>query len=276
MKACIVLQKQYAKVGHAIARILKEHHDVDRFSAYIFSPSVLDAVRSQTDILYDPILADHELHAEYKQEPIDWEWLDEFEHTYRPPNLWQYLYADRKLMMSMGPKEETTTAIDPLYDHEDLIRIFQVRARAIEEMLKKDRPDFILFFTIGALGHMILYHVAKKLGIRVYTIDFPRIQNRLSISSDYRTLSVTQDAFRVLRQTTEQTSWHAEATALLHGFREHGSLDLAYMDIVVGILPKKMNSIHPASIMRTIRYLGDLSKNPRTVCGCITENRSGV
>lgn len=263
MKICMVLQNQYAKLGHAIARILKDEHGVAEFCAYVISPGAADFVRSQTNIHYSSILVDHELHTNFPGDPLDISYIRQFEKTYGPPYIWQYLYCDRKLMMSMGPKEETTTNIDPLYPHEDLLRAFQARARAIEQMLNKERPDAIFFFSIGALGHLLLFHIAKKLGIRTYNIDFPRVGNRMCLSEDYRTLSGVEKTFREFQKNGQTTPFHDEAKKLLAQFRATGSLNLPYMDIAVGQLPKKTNPIQISKLVQTVRYLITIFKNFR-------------
>jgi hypothetical protein len=259
MKACIVLQNQYAKLGHAFARILKEKYGVNEFCAYIISEGARQCIRTQTDIHYDPILVDHELHARYADETPDPNYISLFEKTYGPPYVWQYLYTDRKLMMSIGPKEETTAVIDPLYTHENLLRIFQIRAKAIEHMLRTERPDFVLFFSVGTLAHLLLFHIAKKLNIKIYTIDFPRIENRMCISEDYRTLSFVEQTFRDYMKNDAHTPFHTEAKDLIASFRKTGSLHLQYMDIAVGQLPRGAAGIQ--NILRTVRYLATLSVN---------------
>ncbi len=264
-KLCIVMQSQYAKIGHAFAVHLKERYGVAEFSAYVFSLGAAEFLRGQRDIAYAPMLVDHELHEGLNAGPTDREYIARFEETYGPdahgPNLWQYLWCDRKLMMSMGPKEETTTVLDPLYDHDRLMRAFQVRAKAIEAMLKNDRPDALFFFAIGTLGHRILYHVAQTLGIPCYNIDFPRVANRMCISKDYRTLSTVEDAFRTFQKENIQTPFHDEAKKLLDQFRTTGSLNLQYMDIAVGVLPKKGQLFNPEKFKRSVSYLITLSKN---------------
>lgn len=262
MKACIVLQNQYAKIGHAIARTLQDRHGVSEFCAYVYSPGAARMVREQTDIVYTQTLVDHELHARFEEEKIDMDYLANFEKTHTPPNLWLYMYCDRKLMMSMGPKEETTTVLDPLYpgDHDAYLKIFQTRAKAIEKMLRDARPDFLLFFAIGTIGHMLLYHTAKKLGIATYNIDFPRVQNRICISTDYHSLTIVEDTFRKFCTKNAETRAHEEARQLLAKFRETGSLDLQYMDIALGVLPKG-RGIGLHGLFRSLQYLVTLTKN---------------
>lgn len=264
MKACIVLQNQYSKVGHAIALYLKERYQIDSFSAYVFSRGAYDFVRSQRDINYSPILADHELHVKYQQETVDLDYIKRFENNYQPPELWRYFYSDRKLMMSIGPKEETTTVIDPLYKHEDLLRIFQARAKAIEKMLSETKPDFILFFSLGALGHMLLYHTAKKLQIKTCFIDLARIGNLHTINNDFKTSSGVMEYFNNDMPGQFAGGEEQNAMDLLQNFRKTGSLDLEYLKGVESVRPISNRTLLPTNIIQTIRYLLTLTKNYTT------------
>lgn len=261
MKACIVLQNQYSKLGHAIALQLKEKYNITEFSGYIFSQWAKELVQTQNDIKYSSILVDHELHDLYKKEKLDLDYIKYFEKTYGTPHLWKYLYSDRKLLMSIGPKEETTATIDPLYSHEDLLRAFQVRAKAIEKMLNETKPDFILFFAIGALGHLILYHVAKKMGIRTFGIDFVRVGNLISISEDYNTLTGIEENFSYFQKTKEITEYHKRAEKFLENFEKTGSLNLEYVQINTSTNKSHGLIIKPNNLLRSVKYLITLTKN---------------
>lgn len=249
MKACIVLQNQYAKLGHAIALNLKKKYGIEQFCTYLFSPFAHDFIRQQSDIKYDPILIDHELHEKYKQENIDISFIKYFEEKYAPPNLWIYFYSDRKLMMSMGPKEESMAIIDPLYQHEDLLRIFQARAKAIEKFLMESKPDFILFFAIGALGNMILYHVAKKMDIPTYTIDFARIGNYVCLTGDYKRITQIEEYQKIYEKSNTDCE---QEKKIIQQFRDHGSLHIEGFELYSNLLNASIPKITKLSM--AIRY----------------------
>ena len=191
------MQGHYAYTMQAVAENIKIDDPAAEFCAYAFSPEAAAYARTgQNTITYTTVLADHELHAQMENEKYDPEYIAYYEKKYGPPYIWQYIYCDRKLMMSIGPKEETTVEIDPLLSHEDLLRAFQVRARAIEAMIEKEKPDVVLFFAIGALGHLIVYHVAKKYGAKVLSVDFSRISNYSALSENYNTLTATEEKYK--------------------------------------------------------------------------------
>lgn len=261
MKACFVLQNHYAKLGHTMAKYLKNEHGVDEFCAYVFSQGAREFIEAQNDIIYDPIIVDHELHAEFTKELIDKDFLKRYEDTYCPPYPWQYLYSDRKLMMSIGPKEETTAVIDPLYNHESLVKIFQARAKAIEKMLVEAKPDFIVFFAIGALGHLILHSVAKKLGIQILQLEYTRIRDLVSITSDYNTLSLVERTARAFQSEDAKTTFHEAAKKLINDFKETRTLNLQGDSIAIKQLPGHLNKSLPRRLFGTLVYLRTLTKN---------------
>jgi hypothetical protein len=261
MKACIVLQNHYGKVGHAMAKYLKNHHGVDEFCAYVFSQGAKDYIDAQKEIKYDPILVDHVLHDNFKNEKGDPEFLKKFEETYCPPYPWQHLYCDRKLMMSIGPKEETTTDIDPLYDHDSIIKIFQARARSIEEMLKSSKPDFIVFFAIGALAHIILYVIARKLGIKIIALEYTRIGDLVTPTSDYNTLSCIDRAFNEFKSSNSETKYHEEGRKVIENFAATKTLNLQGDAVSIEDLPGNLSKSLPKRVWGTLVYLRTLTKN---------------
>lgn len=261
MKGCIVLQNQFTKLGHTLAYTLKKMHGVDRWITYVISPYALDFARNQTDILYEGILADHELHEKYKEETVDPEFLERFERTYTGTHGWHYLYSDRKLMMSIGPKEETTTTVDPLYSHEDLLRILQARARAIEYFFDTHKPDFIFFFSIGTLSHILLFHIAKQRGIKTLSLDFPRFSNALTISEDYRTLTGVIEWFLKFRNGSHDTEHHTEARNLVDTFRKTGSLKLHYFELFKANYFKAERLLSLRKLYRSFSFLITQTKN---------------
>lgn len=258
MKICIVQQNQYVKMGHAIALHLSEKYGVDKFLAYVISPGAARFIRKQNDIKYARLLVDHELHQKIKSEKVDMAFLKRFEGTYSPPPLWQYLYVDRKLMMSIGPKEETTTIIDPLYDYDTLLKALQIRAKEIEKMLLEEKPDVVLFFALGAVSHMILYHVAKKLGIKTVGIDFPRYESSLCLSESYKTITGVEDSFR---SGKHDGIYLQKAETFIKNFRKTGSLQIEYMDRIRKDEAENYGIGHPIRFIRSLHYFMTQTRN---------------
>lgn len=263
MKACLISQSVGSHLSHSIATILKEKYGINEFCTYVFMPWAADFVRKQKEINYNPILVDHEIHAKINEEKIDLDYLNYFEETYHPHNNWFYIYLDRKLIASIGLKEGSVLKIDPLYKQDGLIKSFQVRAKAIEKMLKEEKPDFILFFTVGNISQLLLFHIAKKLGIKTLVISFARIGNKICLSEHYNTLTDVEKDFIKFRGDTARSSYHEEAEKIIKQFEETGSLKLNYFEVSKKNIKQNKNKSKIKKWMRSIKYLFTHTANHR-------------
>ncbi|MBP9694914.1 MAG: hypothetical protein KBD73_00660 [Candidatus Magasanikbacteria bacterium] len=229
MKGCILLQGNYAKIGHTLAiQLKKELGDVD-FCSYIISPRAKRVMEEQSDFKYTGYLFDGDVHEEYTKENIDADYLADMEAEFGDPNFWRYLYTDRRIMMSFDSLDQRTMGMDPLYSHEDMQKIVQVRLRKTIEFLEKEKPNFIVFFAIGAIGTMMLYHIAKRMGIKVLVIDAARVGDNMVVTEDFNTFSDLGRFFKELRNGDRKSNNIAEAKKLLTDFRKTHSLSLGYM-----------------------------------------------
>jgi capsule polysaccharide modification protein KpsS len=257
MKGCIVLQGDYAKLGHSIAVSLKNHRFTD-FCGYIFTPHTKKFIESQNDIKYTQLLIDHELHEGYEKIKIDYEYIREFEKKLGDTNLWSFFYGDRQLLLSTPPKDETTMEIKALYGYEDLLRVFLSRVKPIEEMLDREKPEFILFFTVGTIAHKILFHLAKKKGIKTFVIHEGRIGKRVTVSENYSTITGVEELFK--NPENIQSKNIEEAKKVITNFRKTGSLQLEfYTETENKFIRKKINPLK--KIYNSISWLIQLTKN---------------
>jgi len=188
MKGCIVLQRQFAPIGNAIALELKNKHNIKDFCGYVFTRRAEQFVKAQKDIQYTNLILDEDLHNQYRKEKLDIEYLKNIEAEYGMPNLWQCIAIDRTLMMDIPPKEYSVSPTPP-YTHEEMLKILQVKFRTIVDFLNKEKPDFIVGVNVGSLGTMTLDRVAKRMGIKNYTIETGKIDNRVTFSEDCKWLS---------------------------------------------------------------------------------------
>lgn len=257
MKVCIVFQGHYVKLGHAIALELKEKYGVQEFCGYAFSGFASDFLRQQKDIHYSSILADHELHQEFKKERLDLAYLRQLEKKYGIPNLLPYLYVDRQLMNSVPPKEYNGKFFDLLHPYPDLLRILQSRFRAIVSMLEKEKPDCIIFWTMGSTAQLILYYVAKSMGVPVLNVDLARTAHLVSVSRDYNTLTEVNAVFADVLAKKMPRPHDAEARDFVKRYRETGNLQLGFVNTTS---PKdRITFLRPKNIFNSIRYLGRLT-----------------
>lgn len=198
MKACFLLQRRFAHVGHQMAVLLKERHGIEEFCGYVTMRSSLDFLKSQKEINYTQLLLEEDIYARYKNEKIDYDFLRIFKKEYGVPNLWPYINLDRVLMYNQLVR--AYPADSSKYSHEDLIKIFQVTAKAVINFLEEEKPDFIFFQIVGNLGSYLLYEVAKKKGISTYFVYEPRTGNTQTISKSYAKHSYIDNTIKYIKE----------------------------------------------------------------------------
>ncbi|MEK7655918.1 MAG: hypothetical protein AAB386_04555 [Patescibacteria group bacterium] len=164
MKGCLLLQRRFAYLGHGIACHLKERYGVSEFCGYVYLRSSYRYLKSQTDIQYTTLLLDENIHEQYKNEQVDPAYLSWLEKEYGIPNLWPFLTVDRVLISSQLVREYPHDR--PMYSHENLLRILQAHARALESLLERERPDFFFGSVLGGVGSYLLYSMCKRKGIK--------------------------------------------------------------------------------------------------------------
>jgi hypothetical protein len=193
MKACFFLQRRFALIGHAMAHILKEQYGVTQFCGLVNLRASFKFLKEQQDIPYTQLILEEEIYARYKNEPLDPGYIAWLEKEYGLPTLWPYINMDRILrygLLLRGFPSDT-----PQYSHEDLLRIVQVTAKAIIQFLDEEKPDFVFFSVVSNLSSMLLFHIAKKKGIKTTLFFCPRVENKYSISDQYDEFHDLEKAF---------------------------------------------------------------------------------
>jgi hypothetical protein len=253
MKGCLLLQRNFAYVGHAMAISLKERYGVNEFCAYVYLRSSYDFLTSQRDIRYSTLLLDEDVHEAYKTERADPAFLDRLEKEYGIPFLWPYLKVDRVLMSNQLVREYPHDRSP--FTHEELLRILQVHARAIITMLERERPDFLFCSVIGGLGSMLLFHIAKKMGIRTFVVNTACLHNRWALSETYDGLSWIEKAFRTERDRLRLSPARERAEDYLKKFRRRPfpHYDKATPAMQSVTRSKQLKFLHPANALRSGR-----------------------
>ena len=219
MKGCIALQGNYAKMGHALALRLKKDHGVGEFCAYVLSPRAKKFVDSQTDLAYSGLLVDFEVHERFKDEKLDLDYLRSVEEKFGP-TLWSYVYPDRRITMSLESMDQRTMELNPLYSHEEIMKIVQVRIKSILKFLTEEKPDFIIFFALGTIGNMLLYHIAKKLGVKVLCTEIARLGDLMVLTEDFNTITGVKEVYEKIVREELKPKFIEEATRIVKNFSE--------------------------------------------------------
>lgn len=252
-KVCIVFQGNFVQMGHALALELKNKYGVEEICGYVFSEHSYSFLRAQKDIVYTKLLLDSDVHQQFKTEKIDRDYVQVLEKKYGTPNLWPYLYVDRKIMNSIPPQEYTGKYLDPLYSYEEMIQIVQCRFRAVEQFLSSEKPDCLLFSLMGTVGHLALKEVGKKMNIPSYNIDLARIANLFTWSEDYNTLTGVEEVFHKL-QSAPNVKPTERAQTFLRTFRENQNLALKLFPVSKSPLDR-FAFLLPQNIFKNIRFI---------------------
>lgn len=215
-KICLFLQRRFAYIGHAMALHMQELEPGTEFCGIVSQRSSMEFLRNQTDIHYASLVLEEDIHARLFAEPLDMDYLRRLEDDYGIPNLWPYLYADRVVMHSQLVREYPYDV--PLLSETDMLRRLQVTAKAVIELLETERPDAVVTSVIGSVASMLLYHIAKKKGIRTIHIEFARIGNRIAFSEDYRTFTWVKEKFEEIARGRNSPQQEA-ARRFLETFR---------------------------------------------------------
>ena len=254
MKVCIVFQNSYVHTGHAMALELKDRYGVQEFCGYIFSDYATSFLRGQKEVSYTDLLSDTEVHERFRDEQLDFDYLTSLENEYGLPNLWPYLYVDRKLMNSIPPKEYNGKYFDLLYSYKDLLRILQSRFRMIISFFDKQKPDAVVLFTMGSLAQSIIHQICKRRGIKVFNIDLTRTAHRMALSEHYNTLTGVEEIFEGIRAGKRPNKHRTEVMDFLTTFRKTGNLNLEF---ATKANPKdRFLFLHPRHIISTFKFIG--------------------
>ena len=219
MKGCFILQRNFAYIGHNLAILLKEKYGIEQFCGYVYMRSSYDFLKSQPDIKYTSLLLDEDIHEMYKKEKLDFDFLNKFEKEYGVPNLWPYITIDRVIMSNQLVREYPYDKSP--YSHEKMLRIFQVTAKAVLNFLDKEKPDFIFFSVVGAIGTMLLFQIAKKKGIETLVVHPAYIKNTYLLSEEYKSFSFVEKTIKSYNEKKNiPKNFYDRALSFLHDFRD--------------------------------------------------------
>ncbi len=218
MKGCLILQRNFAYLGHDVALHLKEKYGVKHFCGYVYGRQGFEFLRAQKDIPYSTLLLDEEIHDRAKTEMLDPAFLDRLEKNYGVPNIWPALAVDRVLMQTQLVREYPFNR--PMHSHEEMLRILQVTAKAIVEMLDREKPDFVFCSVVGAVGSWLLYHIAKKRGIKTSIVLMTSTKNRYMVSDAYDRFTDVDAAMASRRASLHSSPKRAQAEAYIREFRD--------------------------------------------------------
>ena len=219
MKICFLLQRQFAHIGHNLAKLIKEQDGRVKFCGYVHLRSSYDFLCTQKEISYGTLLLDEEVHSRFKNEPLDLSYLENVRKKLGVPTLWKYLVVDRLLMHNQLVREYPHDSCQ--YKHEELMRIIQVHAKAIEHMFDIEKPDYLVSSVLGSVGSLLLYDLAVARGIKTLVILPACTENRYVLSERYDYfLDIEKRAQEFRNRLDSNNQFINRADVFLKTFRE--------------------------------------------------------
>lgn len=256
MKGCLILQRRFAHLGHIIATDLKKKYGVDDFCAYVYLRASYDFLLQQKDLSYTTLLYDDEIHNRYLNEKLDLNYLRYLEKEFGLPNLWPYLTVDRILMHNQLVRDYPYDRSQ--FSHEELLRLIQVHAKAVIEMLEREKPDFIFYSVAGTLGSMLLYHIAKKFGVKTFCVIQTGIKERCLISESFDHYSDVEKIFQAKGAAEHRTA----AEEYLNQYRQNPQSYLHSLDEAIKQNRRwhQLKFLRPKHFWRSLKWFGQILK----------------
>ena len=253
MKACFYLQRRLAPIGHTIIKHLKDL-GMDSFCAYAEPKTAYEFLMSQKDIKYSKILVNGETIGKYKTEKLDLEYLRWLEKEYGLPNLWPYLYIDRILMNGQFLREYPYQK--PYLSQEEMLRAIQAAAKEIIAFLDSEKPNFLFMMLVSSLGSMLLYHIAKKRGVKTWILFNNRVDDQYVLTEDYNKFTGVEEIFMELQSGNRSNLKEKEAKEFLEKFRNKPA------PFIINFLPsnspvtkaKQLKFLLPPNFLRVVKW----------------------
>lgn len=257
MKACLIFQRRFTRVAHSIAKKLRDEHGVSEFCGFVYLRSSFNFLKTQNEVPYSSLLLDQNIHDQYKDQPVDWNYIDQIEKEYGIPNLWPYIAVDRVVRHNMCVREYPYDKSP--YSHEEMAKIFEIKARAIIEFLDREKPDFIFLPVVSAIGNMLFYHVGKKKGIKVLVGAETRIKQGYVLSETYTGFSSVEKRFHELMSGAGPSKKEAEAIQYITTYRDKPAPYLYVMNQFKNVGRKKeLRWLYPPNLFRSAAWFATM------------------
>lgn len=183
------------------------------------------------------------------------DFLQDLEKRIGIPTLWQYINVDRIVRSGQLVREYPYDT--PSYTHEEMLKMVQVHAKRIAAFLDREKPDFLFTAQPGAIGTILLYHLARERGIPTLVVMFPGVEARTCLSRRYNRLTFVEDAMQKHNSLArEKVPYWKEAEEFIKSFR---SAPRVYSQ-VYNAVPAATRSAHfkflvPRNFLRSIKTI---------------------
>lgn len=219
MKICFLMQRRFAYIAHDLAVHLRNRHGIEEFCAYVVNRPSYRFLKGQQEIKYSSLLLDEDLHREAEKTKLDLDYINFLEKEFGMPNLWPYVEIDRVVRLNQLVREYPMDTSK--YTHEEMMVQIQVRAKAIITMLERERPDYLFCTVVAGIGSLLLFNIAKKMGIKARMIMPTKVGTRYTISSSYENFTEIDMEFDRLKKSGERAGNYEQAERVLAEFRRN-------------------------------------------------------
>lgn len=253
MKICFFLQRRWAVIGHTLACNLKKSFPDAEFCGLTYLRTSHEFLLNQKDVRYTYLLLEQDIHKKLYTEEIDHAYLQKIEKEYGVPNLWPFLYVDRVIMHEQGIREYPHDK--QLLSYIDMMKLVQVTAKEVIKFLDNEKPDVIVFSIVGSIASTMLYHIAKKRGIKTMVIEHTRTGNRIAFTENYENFSWVKQRFDEI-SSGKTSPMKKEAELILSQFRSHPA---PYLDIYTELSKQAKRMAHlqflvPQKLLKSVYW----------------------
>lgn len=208
MKIMYWFNREFTNFCHALSLELKKE-GIEKFSGLVSGRKHYEFLKKQKEINYTHLKLAQDIFLKYRDEKIDYEYLNEIEKKYGDP--WILLYSDRALTVYNKYK----------YKWEDYCKIIQIFFKEIEDLIKSAEPDYVIFDCIASFPAYVLYKVAKTHGVKTLIFTHTRVNKRITFSYDvFEGFNKIFDIFHKIRKGKKESRYKNDAINFLKEFRK--------------------------------------------------------
>ncbi len=185
MKVFFGAQSGFFNIFQQLDIELRKDHIVDK-SAYFVSDSQYYFSPKEKFPLINDGSVEYLFEWEYTSRnriKTDSNKLDKIKLKYKKCNLWNSIVCDRRLMY--GEHTKFRQSYKGKFSDEKLQNIIYESLYAIEQVIKKNKPDFIMTLVPSTFGDYLLYYAAQVNDIKYLQLKFTKIYNNILLSESF-------------------------------------------------------------------------------------------
>lgn len=197
------------------------------------------------------IMKEWELYDEAMKIECNISEIKKIENTYfNDESFWNCLYNDRRIFMGKYCKH--TQDYTPRYTHQELLKIFQLFSKRIENFINEISPDVIVGFTPTTIGEYLFFKIAKQNKIKSLILRPTKIKNNLTFTDYFdETYPEIKKDYELFRDSSSTNGFNKDkAIKYVSDFNNKNGVD--YEGLVVYNYEIKKILAYPFQAIRSI------------------------